>query len=342
MRWPNQSIHPLRPILYIKLSLVTESVTEAMYDTVLLCLTKADVSGVNFLEVVPRLLDNVVESRCNDVVSITGDLNGLKVTATGQRVRIRGGSLCKFQFGNNCQTMGRRDTQQAIEKLSDSLTLPMDKANVTRVDVAQNFIMRNPVEVYLNHLGVLRYADRLEEPSGLYYRLKGGRLCFYDKNRERRDKKEAIIGLFRGQNVLRYERRYTQRIAAKFRVAEVTGAMLYDEAFYIRVLNAWRDDYQAIQKINDNDTAVNFQEMKTKRQLYKVAVQSLIEREGGLIQMLGRIKEAQQRGELTKKQALDLRGAVNEACQETGGQTAQSEAIEELDRKVAEAVRFYR
>ncbi len=313
-----------------------------MYDTVFLCLTKADVSGVNFLEVAPRLLDNVVESRCNDVVSITGDLNGLKVTATGQRVRIMGGSLCKFLFGDNCQTMGRRDTQQAIEKLSDSLTLPMDKANVTRVDVAQNFIMRNPVAVYLNHLGVLRYADRLEEPSGLYYRLKGGRLCFYDKNRERRDKKEAIPDLFRGQSVLRYERRYTQRIAAKFRVAEVTGATLYEEGFYIKVLDAWRDDYQAIQKINDINTAVNFQTMTTIPELHKAGVLALVDKAGGQIAFLSQLKEAQQRGDIGKVQACRLRKEVEKACQETGGQTAQSEAIEELDRKVAEAVRFYR
>ena len=313
-----------------------------MFDTVLLCLTRADVSGAHFLEVVPRLLDNVVESSCNGVVSVTGDLDGLKVVATGQRVRIRGGSLCKFLLGDNCQTMGRNDTQQAIEKLSDSLTLPMNKAKVTRMDVAQNFIMRNPVSVYLNHLGVLRYADRLEEPSGLYYSLKGGRLCFYNKNRERRDKKETIPDLFSGQSVLRYERRYTQRIAAKFMAAEVTGAMLYNEAFYIRVLNAWRDDYQAIQKINDINTAVNFQEMKTVRQFQRACIRSKVEEMGGLIKMLERIKEAQQRGELTKKQALDFRKAVNEACQEADGQTAQCEAIEELDRKVTEAVRYYR
>ena len=41
-----------------------------MYDTVLLCLTKADVSGVNFLEVVPRLLVGVVA--CWWVLSLAG------------------------------------------------------------------------------------------------------------------------------------------------------------------------------------------------------------------------------------------------------------------------------
>ena len=122
----------------------------------------------------------------------------------------------------------------------------------------------------------------------------------------------------------------------------MTGARLYEEAFYIQVLNAWKADYQAIQKINDIDTTLNFQAMNTVRQFQRACVRSKVEEMGGLIQMLNQIKEAQKRGELTKKQALDLRRTVNEACQETGGQTAQNEAIKALDKKVAEAVRFCR
>ena len=314
-----------------------------MYDTVFLCLTQADVSGggVDFLKVVPRFLDNIVECRCNGVVSVTGDLNGLKVTATDQRVRIRGGSLCKFLLGDNFQTMGRSDTQRAIEKLTDSLRLPMDKASVTRMDVAQNFIMKYPVAVYLNHLGVLKYADRLEEPSGLYYCLNKDRLCIYDKNREQRDKREAIPDLYSNRNVLRYERRYTQRIAAKFGVTEVTGARLYEEAFYIQVLNAWKADYQPMQKINDIDT-IDFQSVKTVPQLNKVCIRIAVQEAGGLVQFLNQIQEAQQRGEIDKVQACRLKKAINNACQETGGQTAKNEAIKELDKKVAEAVKFYR
>ena len=217
----------------------------------------------------------------------------------------------------------------------------MDKASVTRMDVAQNFIMKYPVAVYLNHLGVLKYADRLEEPSGLYYCLNKDRLCIYDKNREQRDKREAIPDLYSNRNVLRYERRYTQRIAAKFGVTEVTGARLYEEAFYIQVLNAWKDDYQAIQKINDIDT-IDFQSVKTVPQLNKVCIRIAVQEAGGLIQFLNQIQKAQQRGEIDKVQACRLKKAINNACQETGGQTAKNEAIKELDKKVAEAVKFYR
>ena len=78
--------------------------------------------------------------------------------------------------------------------------------------------------------------------------------------------------------MLRYEQRYTNRIASQFKVSEVTtGAMLYDEAFYIGLLNRWKEAYKA-QKIND--VSLNVQAMRTKQQLYKMGVLSLIEQAG--------------------------------------------------------------
>jgi hypothetical protein len=216
----------------------------------------------------------------------------------------------------------------------------MNKATVTRLDIAQNFITRYPPEVYLSHLGILKYATRLQEPNGIYYSQTGGRLCFYDKNREQRNNKEPIPELYEGRNVLRYEQRYTNRIASQLKVGEITGAMLYNDAFYIALLKRWKDTYKAIQKIND--ISLNIQAMRTKQQLYKMGVLSLIEQAGGQLQMIEQINEAQKRGELSKKQAFDLRQAVNEACKIKEGLTIPNEAIQELDKKVSEAVKFYR
>ena len=151
---------------------------------------------------------------------------------------------------------------------------------------------------------------------------------------------ELIPELYEGRNVLRYEQRYTNRIASQFKVGEVTGAMLYDEVFYVGLLNRWKEAYKSIQKIND--VSLNFQAMKTKQQLYKMGVLSLIEQAGGQLQMIEQINEAQKRGELSKKQAFDLRQAINEACKTRHGLTVPNEAIKELDKKVNEAVKYYR
>jgi hypothetical protein len=311
-----------------------------MYDTIYFRLTQGEVQGFDFLAETPCYLEDVAEHTFSDGVVISGNVGNLKVSLNRFQVKVKDGSLCKWYLGSNFQTMGRQDTERAIEQLSDTLHLPMSKAVVTRLDVAQNLITRYPPDVYFNHLGLLKYATRLQEPNGIYYSRTGGRLAFYDKNREQKTKREPIPELYEGRNVLRYEQRYTQRIARQLNVSEVTGALLYDEAFYIGILNRWRDTYRAIQKVNDVN--LNFEVMKTKQQLYRMGVLSLIKQTGGQLAFIAKINEAQKRGELTKKQAFDLRAIVKDVCQVRNGLTAPNEAIKELNKKIDEAVRFYR
>lgn len=312
-----------------------------MFDSVYFRLTQTEVGEVDFLAETACYLEDVAEHTFEDgLTAITGKLGGLKVSLNRFQVKVKDGSLCKWFLGSNYQTMGRGDTQRAIEKLSDTLHLPMSKATVYRLDIAQNFITKHPPEVYMSHLGMLKYADRLEEPNGIYYRQTDGRLCFYDKNREQKSKRETVPELYNGRNVLRYEQRYTKHLPKRLNVPEVTGGLLYDEAFYIDLLNRWRDTYRSIKKIND--CTFNFQAMKTKQELYKMGVLTLINQAGGQIEMIAQINEAQKRGDLTKKQAFDLRQAVNDACKVRDGLTVPNEAIQELDKKVMEAVMFYR
>ncbi len=311
-----------------------------MYDTVCFRLLQSEVAGVDFLTELPCYLDNVGEHCYGGDVIITGSLNGLSVSVSRYQMKVKDGSLCKWYLGDNYRGLGRGSMQRAVEKLSDTLHVPIDKAAVTRLDVAQNFITKYPPEVYFNHLGLLKHATRLQEPNGLYYSQKAGRLCFYDKNREQKSHKELVPEPYSGRYVLRYEQRYTSRLAAQFKVCEVTGAMLYDEDFYINLLDRWKQTYKAIQKIND--ITLNFQAMKKKQQLYIMGVLSLVERTGGQLQMIEQIKEAQKRGELSKKQAYDLRQVINEACKLKDGFTVKNEAVKELDGKVDAAVKFYR
>ncbi len=313
-----------------------------MYDTINFKLTIGDAGAVDFLQETPCYLDasTIGFHDYNGERIVTGCLQGLKVTASRHQIKVKDGSLCKWHLGDNFKTMGRQDTQRAVEKLSDTLHLPMDRATITRLDVAQNIIVKHPTAVYLNHLGVLKYAKRLQQPDGLYYARRVERLCFYDKNREQRTKGEPIPELYRERNVLRYEQRFTQRLASVFGVEAVTGALLYDEAFYMRLLSRWRDTYKDIQKIND--ITLNFQAMTGKQELYRMGVLSMVERVGGEVAMLEQITEAQRRGDLTPKQAYDLKQAVKDACKVKDGLTVPNEAIAELDKKILEAVRFYR
>ncbi len=311
-----------------------------MFDTINFRLTRSDYNGADFLSEVPCYITDISEHHYNNGVVITGNLGNLKISCNEYQIKVKDGSLCKWYLGDNLQTMGRKDTERAVEKLSDLLHIPMGKAQITRIDVSQNFIMKHPPSVYLNHLGALKGAVRLEEPNTLYYRKQDYGLCFYDKTREQNAKKEHLSELYADRNVLRYEQRYTRRLAKHLRVPEVRASMLYDEAFYIELLNRWRDDYKAIQKIND--VQLNFECMRNRKDLNRMGVLSLVESVGGLNAMLNQIAEAQQQGKLNKKQAFDLRQAVKDACAVKDGLVVENEAIAELSKKVVEAVRFYR
>ncbi len=314
-----------------------------MIDTLNLRLTRAEVEGVDFLnEIAPSLNADTIATHThgNGDEVITGCLDNLKLSISHWQVRISGGSLCKWMLGDNFQTLGRRDIQDAITRLSDELHLPVERAAITRLDVAANIITQHPPGVYINHFGVMPYAKRLQQPDSLYYQKRDEQLCVYDKVREQRTKHAPIPELYQQANVLRIEQRYLHRLGAAFKVDTVTAAMLYDEQFYIRLLDNWRAAYYSIKKIND--VTLNFQAMKTKKDLQRLGVLSLIEQQGGVVRMLEQITEAQQRGELTKKQAYDLRQAIGEANKLKDNVTVPSDAMNELDKKVDEIIRFYR
>ena len=311
-----------------------------MYDTINFRLTAKDACNIDFLEETPCYLNNIAHHIFSGVPVVTGDLGGLKVVVSGWQVKVKDASLCKWYLGDNFQELGRGTTQQAIEKLSDDLHLPMDRATITRLDVGVNIITQHPPATYLNHLGVLAHAQRLQQPKGLYYSKRDEMLCFYDKVMECKAHNELLPPLYRGRNVLRYEQRYMHRIHSRLKVPAVTGATLYDEAFYMAVLERFLKTYKVIKKIND--IKPNFKIMKGRKDFQRMGVLSLIERLGGEIELTNQINEARQRGELTIKQAHDLRDGIKQACKTKVGLVVPNEQITELDKKLYEAVKFYR
>lgn len=310
-----------------------------MYDNGDFKVRNSEVGNIDFLSETPCYFHVTGEHDFNGETVITGNLDGYKISVSKNGVNVTDGSLCKWYLGDNFQTMGRGDTKKAIEKLSDTLHLPIDKATVTRIDIAQNFIVKHPTEVYYNHLGNSYPSKRLEQPDGLYYTNSKGLLVFYNKVKEQKAKGQPIPELYQNRNTLRYEMRFKSRLKDTFKVERVTGAMLYDEKFYIGIIDRWKAAYQNIQKIND--VSINFEVMNTKTDLYTLGLVSLIDQQGGEIKMIQQINEAYKKGELKKKQAYDLRQVIKKASHSAIG-TVQSDVIIELDQKINEAAKFYR
>jgi hypothetical protein len=317
-----------------------------MIDNLDLRLKCSEAGGMDFLNEVPRYIDCPQTVKYGDRAVVTGTLGNVidnkyfQITISEGSVGIKNGSLCKFHLGDNFQTLGRSDIQEAIKCMSDTLHLPIGKAEVYRLDIAQNFILNYPIDVYLNHLGELKYSHRVLQESSLYYYQSRGTIVFYDKVKERRAKGDRIPELYQNRNVLRIEQRHKCRLRQRFEVDILTAEKLYNEKFYMQMCDVWKNDYFAIKKLND--VSLNFDAMRGKTDLYNMGVVALVERQGGELIFLSQIQEAQKSGKLSRKQAYDIRQAVIAACKNKDGITAQNEAIIELDKKVAEAVKHYR
>ncbi len=310
-----------------------------MYDTINFKLSSRDAKGVDFLEEVPCYLDNVSLHNYAERAVMTGWLDGLKVTVSQDAVRVRDGSFSRWYYGDNSQRFRRGDVERAVGKLSDCLHLPMSRATITRLDVAVNIITKYSPGVYFAHLGYMNNAERLEQPNGLYYKKANQTVCFYDKLQELKTRGERIPEVYDGKNVLRYEQRYLQRLSKQFKVCSVTGATLYDEAFYINLWKKFFETYEAIGKTGK--ASPNFKLIKTKKQLHLYGVLLVVKHFGGAMKLLKAISEAQKTGRLTSKQAYDLRQEIQRACSMGNSLTVESEAVKELNRKMKEAKRYF-
>ena len=222
-----------------------------MYDSVNFWLDRTQ--GINFDAVANRLQSarETIDRNTGEIWTY-GNLENLRATISMAGVSIKG-SLAKYYFPNNAYTLNRHQVREAVEKLSDDLGLPMDKARITRVDVSTNFIMTHPTPMYFGALGMCRYYNRVQATNNtLYYHLKGldckKSMCFYDKARESQANKIALPGVFEETNLLRYESRWNGRLPQQFKEPQVLGETLSDRRFYNKTLHGWADNYFNIEK----------------------------------------------------------------------------------------------
>lgn len=102
-----------------------------------------------------------------------GDVDNLKVTVSIAGVSVKG-SLARFFLPDNTYTLTRNLVKGAVEKLSETVGLPLDRANITRMDVSTNFIMKHSAGQYFEVLGsVTNFKRSLIGRETLYYFNRG-------------------------------------------------------------------------------------------------------------------------------------------------------------------------
>lgn len=304
-------------------------------------LKQEEVKGIDLLQEIPCRLSNTSKHYFNEgkSIAISGYLDKLKVGVSEFGVTIKDNSVCKWYLGDNFQTLGRGDTKRSIEKLSDLLYLPIHKADITRIDLAQNIIMNHDLSVYYNHLGDMQYYSRLEQPKGLYYQNKKRHLVFYSKVDDYKSKGLQIPEMYKNRQVLRYELRYKTEILKQFNLPELKAEMLYNESFYMQIIDKWYQEYLNINKIRDS-LKFDYAMIKTKRQYQLQSILYYVNMNGGELEAIKEINEAFKTGQITKKQSFDLKSQIKQACS-SELYTCKSDVISELDKKIKESVRFY-
>ena len=223
-----------------------------MYDTVNFWLNRGDI-GTDIPNI-QQYLSGATESTICDTgeMWVMGNIDNLKVSMSMAGISIKG-SLAKYLLPDNTYTLTRDQVREAIERLSDSLHLPVTQAKVTRIDISTNFIMNNEVTRYFDVLGLCTYYNRSQvADSTLYYHSKGKNqartMAFYDKAREVSNRLGTIPDVYAGTNLLRYEMRWNTRLPQQLNEPEITGSLLYDPRFYHKLVKSWADNYFKIEK----------------------------------------------------------------------------------------------
>lgn len=185
-------------------------------------------------------------------VSVYGNVENIKVTQYFGGYSIQG-SLPKFLYGNNVCQLTRKEVGLAIEKLSDRLHLPLDDADITKIEVGANICLAKQHTAYTRLLGDMPRMQRVSMADSLYYQGLGKvhprQYYFYDKVAEVRKSGGTMPQGLEAANMMRYEMRLKGRLPFQLSIPEFKGSTLQDRVVYQELINRWLNGYLSIHKL---------------------------------------------------------------------------------------------
>ena len=183
----------------------------------------------------------------NDSSYVQGDLRNMRVTLNEASISVKG-SLCKYFYGNNIDTLNLTNTREALNQISADLSIDIHKASVSRIDFSTNIVTDFTPTIYYPYLGQLSRFERSEKPHSIYYNQEAKRLLFYDKIEEAKKKGMTIPKQHIGDNLLRYELVLNKGISRYLKYNGLYVQDLGSEELFKKLLHLWYSYYQQIQK----------------------------------------------------------------------------------------------
>lgn len=224
------------------------------YDTVRLRLCKLELKPDQNFDIARSILSNSQDHIPNNGKPsyYTGEYKNLRVTINQTHMYIQG-SLSKYLKGHNFSNFTLEETKKAIKRLSKEFNLPLELADITRLDIAHNIeVSQLPIN-YFPHLISMpnrNREDKWEKKGTLYFKNGTKGLMFYDKKKCSKDKKSDIPLEFRGKNILRIETKINKNVALNLKLDRLQAFQLYDVDFFNKILTYWKNEYLSVLKLN--------------------------------------------------------------------------------------------
>lgn len=303
-----------------------------MYDTLKFILLEEDLGNkVCFIEEVScRLTD--VKYYNNRVV---GRIKNMQVDIRGTTLIVEG-SLTKWFLGNNYERfLLLWEIRSAIRSLGSALGVPIEKAKVSRIDIAFNFRVNNLPWLYLTKL---LYSDGYHRSNikkdTLYFDRYDCQLLFYDKIQElcsskNQEEVATVREIFEGINVLRYEFRF-KKVTSIFN-GVVRGEQLYNQSFCLLALDKWYHCYMDINKGYDDDFQFFRLDSKKAFELSCVAYCS------ARLDIYNILEEAFVRRDIDSKNKYDIKDVLRKADELMKDVSNSTSLIDELTKKIDNA-----
>ena len=311
------------------------------YDSISLWLPSEN-AGVKLLssQIVCKLSGVTQSIQENGIESYSGSLgSNLRIRILEQGLSLNG-SISKYFLSNNIECLSRAATQQAIEKLSDELSLPMKDAKLKKLDYAVNLVMKQKPESYFPFLGESKYLKRAQFDGTLYYINTQKKLRIYDKSKESKKLLLRLPASLQGANLLRFELALQRKLSSQFNTSELTASSLYQEPFYMAVIDKLLQEYQAIRK--NKVISLNFNAMKSPKDFWQQANADWIQKIGGEAAALSIVERMRQKDAFTKAEYYSrLKKEIREAAS-LPASSEDSPLLQELDEKIQRVKSYYR
>jgi hypothetical protein len=292
----------------------------------------------NLLSHCSNFLENKTTSESEKGNYVSGHLGNLKIFVNSYGIKFTG-SLSKWYLGDNIQDITRGDTKRAIEKLSDYTQLPIKDSVIKRVDFGEGLIMNEIPNAYYPLLGQLRHFTRLEQKTTINYLNPNKELIFYNKIVESKNKRVEIPTFLKNSNLLRYEMKFCNDLPNQMNMSEVLMSNLYEETFYMKIIDNWEQHFKQIFKIRKS--SFKSKEMIKPNdiidELTLIGIQTL-----GYDSVLNMVEEAKRKGLFEYPKYVTRAKTMVKDLMSKESLTEPNELMLELERKINRARANYR